>query len=44
MQAFGCESWDEDKALPGSLMALFLFKGKKYAFISFEGQVVKYRG
>lgn len=44
MQAFGWESWDGDKAFPGSLMALFLFKGKKYAFISLEGQVVKYRG
>lgn len=28
MQAFGWESWDEDKALPGSLIAPFLFKGK----------------
>lgn len=28
MQAFGWESWDGDKAFPGSLMAWFLFKGK----------------
>lgn len=32
MPAFGWESWDEDKALPGFLRLLFLFKGKKICF------------
>lgn len=32
MPAFGWESWDEDKALPGFLRILFLFKGKKICF------------
>lgn len=41
MQAFGWESWDGDKAFPGSLNGFIPFQGEKYAFISFEGQVVK---